>query len=216
MNSSKIRLPHQSTTNIVQSIQPDIIHNISYDYHGQMLATISGDQIIKIFKLINKQWTEIQEIKYNEQSDGHTHKSKIINICWAHPLFGSIFITYCIDKIINIFELGLTETNTNNNEQLFQFIRKTYIQQFMNIICCEFSPYYLGLKLSIVCNDGIIKIMEPKNTNTISDWKLSQQIIINANIQKPFNINNNINNNIHNIFDTQLNKNTKIFCISCK
>eukprot|EP00484_Ammonia_sp_Unknown_P002450 CAMPEP_0197074856 /NCGR_PEP_ID=MMETSP1384-20130603/211317_1 /TAXON_ID=29189 /ORGANISM="Ammonia sp." /LENGTH=627 /DNA_ID=CAMNT_0042513697 /DNA_START=102 /DNA_END=1982 /DNA_ORIENTATION=+ len=204
---------------------------MAYDYYGKLLATCSGDKIIKIFKLINNHWMEIQEIRYSEQPHGHSHQSAIRHICWAHPLFGSIFATVSMDKTVNIFELRLAANpkhdeqrlhRQEDTEQVFQYVRVSQFTESVDLISCEFSPHHLGLQLAIVCSDGIIKIMEARDLSKPWQWLLSHQIIIHQSampslhrlpFQPVLSSRSNVKS-MQNKTDTQLNRNTQIFCVS--
>eukprot|EP01084_Bolivina_argentea_P044739 82315_1 len=212
-SASKIRLPHQVTANIVQSTQNNSIHTISYDHYGKMLATVSPDRSIKIFKLVAKQWIQIQQIKADESN----HQAAIIDICWAHPLFGSIFATLSIDKTIQIFELKLTD-HTDQDAQSFEFVSVASFRESVDISCCHFVPHHLGLQLAIVCKHGMVKIREARDLCNLSQWMLSERITMDQNHMKPFDqlpFNPQLLRHTHAIHNrSDPHKDTKIFCIS--
>ena len=85
-----------SEFNKLDTLHKDLIHDISFNYYGSMLATCSSDQTIKIWKCIdNDKWELLQIINHIE----HTHKASIQMITWANPMFGSIFATCSTDQI---------------------------------------------------------------------------------------------------------------------
>ena len=159
--------------NKLDTLHKDLIHDISFNYYGSMLATCSSDQTIKIWKCNdddddNNKWELIQEINHIE----HTHKASIQMITWANPIFGSIFASCSTDKKINIFQL-CESTKTGN------FLFQRVFLDFHEAICISFVPSHLGLKLSIVCNDGIIKILTARDITNLSQWNEEYSININ-------------------------------------
>lgn len=92
----------------------DLIHDISFNFNGKMLATCSSDQTIKIWKnngtTTNPSWTLLEEIS---RKDGHTHRSSITTVQWANPVFGCIFASCSTDKSVNIF--ARRDFKPNNN-----------------------------------------------------------------------------------------------------
>ena len=91
----------------------DLIHDVSYNHNGQLMATSSSDQKIKIWK--NKgsdqepHWVLLQEIYRYQPSSAkspsatHTHKASITTVEWASPVFGCILASCSTDRVVNIF-----------------------------------------------------------------------------------------------------------------
>ena len=169
--------------NKLDTLHKDLIHDISFNYYGSMLATCSSDQTIKIWKCIdNESWELFQEINHID----HTHKASIQMTTWANPIFGSIFATCSTDKKINIFQLCECEQKQQHNKyknihhkKSQKFLFQRVFLEFHDAISISFVPPHLGLKLSIVCNDGIIKILTARDITNLSQW--NQQYSININ-----------------------------------
>eukprot|EP01084_Bolivina_argentea_P204804 349807_1 len=185
----------------------DLIHDVSFDYYGTMIATCSSDQTIKIWKYNSNvsDWTCIQQINHID----HTHKAAIQMICWANPIFGSIFASCSTDKKINIFALRDSSHNNFSNGSMYnfshrkkeQFSFKRVFIEFHDAESISFVPKNLGLKLSIVCNKGKIKILTCRDITNLSQWTQESSIDISYsniyNISKFSNRNNNNNNYTH-------------------
>mmetsp|Transcript_56160 Transcript_56160/g.93594 ORF Transcript_56160/g.93594 Transcript_56160/m.93594 type:complete len:495 (+) Transcript_56160:23-1507(+) len=156
----------------LDTLHKDLIHDVSFDYYGQTLATCSSDQTIKIWQL-NKdnEWKLQQEITPQD----HTHKSAIQMISWASPIFGCIFASCSKDKKINIFALSEQNVSAypmpyNFGARKQKFMFKRVFWQLYDVVSIAFAPPQLGLKLSIVCNDGKIYMLSCRDITNQPQW----------------------------------------------
>ena len=88
----------------------DLIHDIAFDHHGKLVATCSGDQTIRIWKIIedtehmdtnnqNNSWVLLQNI-------GAEHTSPIRGLAWAHPCFGTVLASCSTNGKVVIYRYG--------------------------------------------------------------------------------------------------------------
>lgn len=137
----------------------DLVHDIAYDFYGKRMATCSSDQCVKIFDNIEGQW-EINDT-------WRAHDSAIIKISWASPEFGQVIATGSYDGTVKIFEED-TRESTNSGKR---WKRKYTISEFQGpLYDIEFAPSHLGLKLASIASDGVFRIHEALDPNTMSYW----------------------------------------------
>ena len=156
----------------------DLIHDVCFDYYGQMIATCSSDQSIKIWKKSKDEWILQQELSHLQ----HTHKAAIKMICWAHPCFGSIFASCSTDKKVIVFALknsfSAGRYSATKQRQKFYFER-VYLG-FFDAVSIAFAPKHLGLKLCVVCSNGMIKVLTARDITNLSLWTLEHSVQIEA------------------------------------
>merc|ERR1740123_3043515 len=130
----------------------DLIHDVAFNYYGDMIATCSSDQSIQIFQSkqsAENQWILQQTISSKESE----HTASIQMITWAHPCFGSIFASCSTDRKIGIFALQLDASShastayqkKNSQKQLekHKFVRMRLL--FLDAIFIAFAPQHFGL-----------------------------------------------------------------------
>eukprot|EP01083_Nonionella_stella_P101429 287527_1 len=179
-------------TTQLNTFHKDLIHDVSFDYYGQMIATCSSDQTIKIWQYnptndgtMANPWVCMQEITKQH----HTHKAAIQMISWAHPVFGSIFASCSTDKKINIFALRDSSSHCsmyNRRQKKQPFTYDRVFLEFHDAVAIAFAPQHLGLKLSIVRNDGVIKILTARDITNLSQWTEEYSINIAHNNLLPY------------------------------
>jgi len=146
----------------------DLIHDISFNHNGQMLATCSSDQTIKIWRNDasrscheDTSWVQMQTIgRFQDGERCHSHKAAITMVTWASPVFGSVLASCSTDKVVNIFVekesvANPRDTKHRMNKKLgFKFERVS--THHADAVSIAFAPPHLGLQLAIVCKEGKI------------------------------------------------------------
>lgn len=169
----------QEAVQKIPSGHREFISDTAFDYYGKRLVSASADGYIRIWNLINKEWTLQSEIK--------AHSSLISRVDWAHPIFGQIFAACLHNDIVVVYQEVIGEDK-----------RKTWTR------CCEilppssfpldiaFCPRFNGLCLvcvcvlydnqAICCKDGSVYIYKPTDAFQIRDWHLDSSFQINKQV----------------------------------
>ncbi|KAH3679634.1 hypothetical protein WICMUC_000866 [Wickerhamomyces mucosus] len=147
----------------------ELIHDVSYDFYGKQLATCSSDQHIKVFDLdsINNEWILNDSWK--------AHDSTIVKLDWASPEFGKILASVSYDKTIRIWEEDLDEQHRSGRRWKKLAILNDSKGPLYDI---QFAPSHLGLKLSAIGNDGVLRIYEALEPADLRSWTLTSEISI--------------------------------------
>ncbi|KAL5259831.1 hypothetical protein ACHWQZ_G010068 [Mnemiopsis leidyi] len=83
----------------------DTIHDIQFNWYGDMMATCSSDHKVKIWeKQENESWTVVKEIV--------AHYSPVWRVTWAHPDYGTILATCSMDHRATIWRM-MNDDKTN-------------------------------------------------------------------------------------------------------
>ncbi|CCD26705.1 Seh1p NDAI_0I01360 [Naumovozyma dairenensis CBS 421] len=145
----------------------DLVHDVVYDFYGRHVATCSSDQHIKVFKL-DKDTSEWQ------LSDSwKAHDSSIVSLDWASPEYGRIIVSASYDKTIKLWE-----ENPDQEECSGRRWNKlcTLNDSKGSLYCVKFAPPHLGLKISCIGNDGVLRIYEALEPSDLRSWALTSEI----------------------------------------
>uniref|UniRef100_A0A3Q4G710 SEH1 like nucleoporin n=1 Tax=Neolamprologus brichardi TaxID=32507 RepID=A0A3Q4G710_NEOBR len=72
----------------------DLIHDVSYDFHGRRMATCSSDQSVKVSSLVLV-----------------AHDGSVWRVTWAHPEFGQVLASCSFDRTAAVWEEIVGESN---------------------------------------------------------------------------------------------------------
>jgi nucleoporin SEH1 len=131
------------------------------------LATCSSDQHVKVFDkdTATNSW---------ELSDSwKAHDSAIVKVCWAAPEFGQIIATCSHDATVRIFEEDPREPVGSGK----RWKRKHTISDFRGpLYDIEFAPSHLGLKLASIGSDGVFRVHEALDPNSMNYWTTAAEV----------------------------------------
>jgi nucleoporin SEH1 len=83
-----------------QSGHGDLVHDLSYDYYGRRIATVSSDQRCKVWDL-----EDIAEGRRWVLNDSwKAHDAAVLRVAWAHPEYGQVLATASFDRSVRIWE----------------------------------------------------------------------------------------------------------------
>ncbi|KAG5670547.1 hypothetical protein PVAND_000801 [Polypedilum vanderplanki] len=160
-------------SSIVHTEHRDVIHDCSYDYYGQRMATCSSDQTIKIWEQNEKgqgQWIVSASWK--------AHSGSIWRLSWAHPEFGSVIASASFDRTASVWEETAEQKPTPSSTPAKRWIRRTnLVDSRTSVTDVKFSPKNLGLVLATSSSDGIIRIYEAPDICNLSQWTLQHEIL---------------------------------------
>lgn len=156
----------------IDTFHQDIVHDISFDWYGNRIATCSSDRKVKIFyKITATEWKKIYEFT--------AHDAEVRKVKWAHPDFGSIIATCSYDKSVIVWEepklrmirvegLLMPKENENNS-----WIYKTkLLDSKESIEDIKFAPKHLGLMLATASAEGIFRIYEAPDIMNVASWRM--------------------------------------------
>ncbi|KAF6028054.1 SEH1L [Bugula neritina] len=146
----------------------DLIHDVSYNYYGDRLATCSSDQHVKVWeKDSNEDWVCKNTWK--------AHQASIWRVVWAHPEFGNVLATCSFDRTAIVWEelVSVSASGEIHN----QFVSKhTFVDSRTSVSDVKFAPKNLGMLLATCSNDGIVRIYEAPDVMNLTQWNILIEI----------------------------------------
>lgn len=152
----------------IQSDHKDLIHDVSYDFHGRRMATCSSDQSVKVWDLDdNEEWKCTASWK--------THSGSVWRVTWAHPEFGQVIATCSSDRTAAIWEEMIGEMKADGRNR--PWIKRTsLVDSRTSVTDVKFAPKHMGLQLATCSADGIVRIYEAPDVMNLSQWSLQHEI----------------------------------------
>uniref|UniRef100_A0A9J8CAN6 SEH1 like nucleoporin n=2 Tax=Cyprinus carpio TaxID=7962 RepID=A0A9J8CAN6_CYPCA len=147
----------------------DLIHDVSYDFHGRRMATCSSDQSIKVWdRGDNGEWTCTASWK--------THSGSVWRVTWAHPEFGQVLASCSFDRTAIVWEEIVGESNDKQRGQSHWIKRTTLVDSRTSVTDVKFAPKHMGLMLTTCSADGVVRIYEAPDVMNLSQWSLQHEI----------------------------------------
>lgn len=144
----------------------DLISDVAYDFYGKRLATSSADKYVRVFDK-----NDAGEWELNDH--WRAHDSSVIKVCWAGPEYGQVIATASHDATIKIFEEDSHESLNSGK----RWKRKHTLSDFKGpLYDIEFAPSHLGLKLASIGSDGVLRIHEVLDPNSMGFWSLVSEV----------------------------------------
>lgn len=143
----------------------DLVHDVTYDYYGRRMATVSSDQRLKIFDLNDEgEWVISDSFK--------AHDSSINRVIWGPPEHGQILATCSYDRTVRIWEEQEMEPKGSAHRWKRQFQMtsdaRTAIQgiAFPRTIASTSG----GLQLAFISTEGTVHIYECQEPQDLTHW----------------------------------------------
>ncbi|XP_073535090.1 nucleoporin SEH1 isoform X2 [Phyllobates terribilis] len=130
----------------------DLIHDVSFDFHGRRMATCSSDQSVK------------------------THSGSVWRVTWAHPEFGQVLASCSFDRTAAVWEEIVGESNDKPRGQSHWVKRTTLVDSRTSVTDVKFAPKHIGLMLATCSADGVVRIYEAPDVMNLSQWSLQHEI----------------------------------------
>jgi len=154
----------------------DYVHDIKFNYYGTRIATVSGDQTVKIFDYVSPnpeatgtdtdtgtgQWLQ------KEGSTWQAHKGAVNRICWAHPEYGDLLATCGSDHTAQIWEEQRLSSMGGRWNQ-----KASLNEAHKSVTCINFAPRHVGLKIATGSADGVVRVYEAIDVMNLNHWPLS-------------------------------------------
>ncbi|KAK7505768.1 hypothetical protein BaRGS_00003039 [Batillaria attramentaria] len=123
----------------------DLIHDVSYDFHGRRMATCSSDQTVKV-------WEQGDDGQWHCTASWKTHSGSVWRVTWAHPEFGQVLATCSFDRTAAVWE---KEAGQNH-----WLKRTSLVDSRTSVTDVKFAPKHLGLQLATLQ----LSLLEPKQS----------------------------------------------------
>ncbi|XP_067651579.1 nucleoporin SEH1-like [Haliotis asinina] len=146
----------------------DLIHDVSYDFHGTRMATCSSDQSVKV-------WDLGEDGEWHCTANWKTHSGSVWRVTWAHPEFGQVLATCSFDRTAAVWE-ELVGEHGKGEGQTPWVNRGNLVDSRTSVTDVKFGPQYLGLQLATCSADGIVRIYEAVDVMNLSNWPLQHEI----------------------------------------
>ncbi|XP_041375583.1 nucleoporin SEH1-like [Gigantopelta aegis] len=150
----------------------DLIHDVSYDFHGHRMATCSSDQSVKV-------WDLGEDGQWHCTASWKAHSGSVWRVTWAHPEFGQVLATCSFDRTANVWEELVGEHGRTGGGQSHWVKRTSLVDSRTSVTDIKFGPKHLGLQLATCSADGIVRIYEAVDVMNLSNWPLQNEIINN-------------------------------------
>ncbi|XP_052816502.1 nucleoporin SEH1-like isoform X2 [Mya arenaria] len=152
----------------IQSTHKDLIHDLSYDFHGTRMATCSSDQTVKI-------WDQGSDGEWTNSASWKTHSGSVWRVTWAHPEYGQVVATCSFDRTAAVWEEMVGE-NVVEGEHRSWIKRASLVDSRTAVTDVKFAPKHLGLQLATCSADGIVRVYEAPDVMNLSQWSLQHEI----------------------------------------
>ncbi|XP_012934880.1 nucleoporin SEH1 isoform X2 [Aplysia californica] len=150
----------------ISSGHNDLIHDVSFDYHGRRMATCSSDQTVKV-------WDVDEEGAWQCTASWRTHTGSVWRVTWAHPEFGQVLATCSFDRTAAVWEELSSDATAKGANSTNTWIKRTsLVDSRTSVTDVRFAPKHLGLQLATCSADGIVRIYEAVDIMNLSNWQL--------------------------------------------
>jgi nucleoporin SEH1 len=150
----------------IVSEHKDLIHDVSFDFHGTRMATCSSDQTVKV-------WDSDEETGWQCTASWKAHSGSVWRVTWAHPEFGQVLATCSFDRTAAIWEELSSETSNKCGSSTNTWLKRTsLVDSRTSVTDVRFAPKHLGLQLATSSADGVVRIYEAVDVMNLSNWQL--------------------------------------------
>ncbi|XP_021006826.1 nucleoporin SEH1 isoform X2 [Mus caroli] len=147
----------------------DLIHDVSFDFHGRRMATCSSDQSVKV-------WDKSESGDWHCTASWKTHSGSVWRVTWAHPEFGQVLASCSFDRTAAVWEEIVGESNDKLRGQSHWVKRTTLVDSRTSVTDVKFAPKHMGLMLATCSADGIVRIYEAPDVMNLSQWSLQHEV----------------------------------------
>ncbi|XP_027289533.1 nucleoporin SEH1-like [Cricetulus griseus] len=153
----------------IEADHKDLIHDVSFDFHGHRMATCSSDQSIKV-------WDKSESGDWHCTASWKTHSGSVWHVTWAHPEFGQVLASCSVDRTAAVWEEVVGESNDKLRGQSHWVKRTTLLDSRTSATDVKFAPKHMGLMLATCSGDGIVRIYEAPDVMNLRQWSLQHEI----------------------------------------
>ncbi|XP_066142823.1 nucleoporin SEH1 [Euwallacea fornicatus] len=148
----------------------DLIHDVSYDYYGDRIATCSSDQYVKV-------WDRNKEGQWSLSSSWKAHSASVWKVTWANPEFGQVLATCSFDRTAAVWEEIVGDIPGPGKRGQRHWVRRTnLVDSRTSVTDVKFAPKQQGLQLATCSAEGIIRIYEAPDVMNLSQWTLQHEV----------------------------------------
>ncbi|EGW15201.1 nucleoporin SEH1 isoform X1 [Cricetulus griseus] len=129
----------------IEADHKDLIHDVSFDFHGHRMATCSSDQSIKV-------WDKSKSGDWHCTASWKTHSGSVWHVTWAHPEFGQLLASCSFDRTAVVWEEVVGESNDKLGGQSHWVKRTTLLDSRTVMNLSQWSlQHEISSKLSCSC-----------------------------------------------------------------
>ncbi|CAL1541957.1 unnamed protein product, partial [Lymnaea stagnalis] len=159
----------------ISSQHKDLIHDVSFDYHGRRMATCSSDHTVKVWDLDDGKWQCTASWK--------THSGSVWRVTWAHPEFGQVLATCSFDRTAAVWEELSSDISSKGGSSTNTWLKRTsLVDSRTSVTDVGFAPKHLGLQLATCSADGVVRIYEAVDVMNLSNWQLQYEFNCNLSL----------------------------------
>lgn len=148
----------------------DLIHDVSYDYHGRRMATCSSDQSVKV-------WDLGEDGQWHCTASWKTHSGSVWKVTWAHPEFGQVLASCSFDRTAAVWEEQVVGSGNGTSQGQSHWVkRSSLVDSRTSVTDVKFAPKHLGLQLATCSKDGTVRIYEAPDIMNLGQWQLQNEI----------------------------------------
>ncbi|XP_066266919.1 nucleoporin SEH1-like [Branchiostoma lanceolatum] len=148
----------------------DLIHDVSYDFHGRRMATCSSDQTIKV-------WDLTDDGEWQCTASWKTHSGSVWKVTWAHPEFGQVLASCSFDRTAAVWEEVVGESLASTQRGQSHWVKRAnLVDSRTSVTDVKFGPKHMGLQLATCSADGVVRIYEAPDVMNLSQWSLQHEI----------------------------------------
>jgi len=160
----------------ISSGHKDLIHDVSFDYHGRRMATCSSDQTVKV-------WDVDEDGTWRCTASWKTHSGSVWRVTWAHPEFGQVLATCSFDRTAAVWEELSSDATVKGANSTNTWIKRTsLVDSRTSVTDVRFAPRHLGLQLASCSADGVVRIYEAQDVMNLSNWQLCWEFNCNVSL----------------------------------
>ncbi|XP_027290243.1 nucleoporin SEH1-like [Cricetulus griseus] len=153
----------------IETDHKDLIHDVSFDFHGRRMATCSSDHSIKV-------WDKSESGDWQCTATWKSHNGSVWHVTWAHPEFGQVLASCSFDRTAAVWEEVVGESNKKLRGQSHWVKRTTLLDSRTSVTDVKFAPKHMGLMLVTCSADGIVRIYEAPDVMNLNQWFLEHEI----------------------------------------
>ncbi|KAF7284358.1 hypothetical protein GWI33_022146 [Rhynchophorus ferrugineus] len=154
----------------IKAEHKDLIHDVSFDFYGDRMATCSSDQFVKV-------WDKNGDGNWTLTSSFKAHSASVWKVTWANPEFGQVLATCSFDRTAAVWEEIVGDTPGPGQRGTRHWVRRTnLVDSRTSVTDVKFGPKAQGLLLATCSAEGIIRIYEAPDVMNLSQWTLQHEI----------------------------------------
>ncbi|KAF2423817.1 WD40 repeat-like protein [Tothia fuscella] len=144
----------------VDNSHNDIVLAVDFDYYGDRMVTASSDHKLRVWDRKGDDWALLDTWK--------AHEAEIVDVKWNGPFWGSTLASVGEDGRVKLFQEDPLEIPKSGRR--FKVIWWQRSETNIPFMSLDFKNLPTENLLALTTRDGYIQVLEPTNSNSLSDW----------------------------------------------